>query len=268
MWAFAPNDVWAGSKIMMHFDGTAFTPVTTPAIGFVADFWGFAPDDLYAVSGVSLLHWDGSAWSVIDFADAIDPTDLTAVWGTSGGDLWLGDSLNGQVFHWNGTSWSTGIPQTVEVQDLWGSRAVPLRGRHFGLSQWNGSAWIEIEVDSVASEASGMWGFGTGDVWTASDFGTLAHLGRHGVDGQLPADEPTSRTPHVGVGSGARRRLGGRRRRRESALGRRPLEPESGRDVSLLPVSQQGARLVAGDVWVVGRSSDGTNAGVILHNGP
>ena len=96
LWAFAPDDVWAGSQIILHFDGASFKPVDTPPIGFVADFWGFAPNDLYAVSGPSLLHWDGVSWSVIDFADAIDPSNLTAVWGTSGGDLWLGDVWKGR----------------------------------------------------------------------------------------------------------------------------------------------------------------------------
>src|SRR5205814_7552989 len=76
LWAFAPDDVWAGSQIMLHFDGTSFKPVATPPVGFVADFWGFAPNDLYAVSGNSLLHWDGNAWSIVDFAGAIDPFDL------------------------------------------------------------------------------------------------------------------------------------------------------------------------------------------------
>src|SRR5262252_10638259 len=70
VWAFAPDDVWAGSQIMLHFDGSAFRAVTTPPIGFVADFLGFAPDDLYAVSGAALLHWDGAAWSTVSFGGA------------------------------------------------------------------------------------------------------------------------------------------------------------------------------------------------------
>jgi hypothetical protein len=30
VWAFAPDDVWAGGELMLHFDGAAFTQVATP----------------------------------------------------------------------------------------------------------------------------------------------------------------------------------------------------------------------------------------------
>src|SRR5262245_8718736 len=67
VWAFAPDDVWVGGDVMSHFDGSTFKKVDTPpTIGFVADFMGFAPDDLYAVSGGNLVHWDGAAWSIVD----------------------------------------------------------------------------------------------------------------------------------------------------------------------------------------------------------
>ena len=267
LWAFAPNDVWAGSNIILHFDGIAFTQVTAPPTGFIADFWGFAPDDLYAVSGADLLHWDGVAWSLIDFADAISPTDLTSIWGTSGGDLWLGDSSNGRVFHWDGTVWSTGITQVVSVDDLWGVAGGPVfAGGTFGLSQWNGGTWVDIS-DNVASDATGLWGFGASDVWAASDFGMLAHWDGAAWTDTLPADNPdfydgttslwgTAPDDLWAVGDGGAISHWDGARWSQVQVGTFPYYP------FLNKVHGSSAT----DVWVAGLSSDGRNTGVILHH--
>jgi len=270
LWAFAPNDVWAGGEVMLHFDGTAFTQVTTPATGFVNDFWGLAPTDLYAVAGPELLHWDGAAWSMIDFAGEIDPLELTAVWGTSGADLWLGDSINGYVFHWDGTSWSTGITQTSEVRDLWGVAGGPVfAGGVFGISQWDGAAWVDMEDPDVAPEAAGVWGFGAGDVWAASDFGTLARWdGTTWVD-LRPAGNVDFNDSHNGVWGSAADDvwavgdLGGISHWdgigwTQTMYGALPFFPF----LSKVHGSS------AGDVWVAGRNSDPSNTGLILHYEP
>jgi hypothetical protein len=265
VWAFAPDDVWAGSQIMLHFDGTKFSPVPTPPIGFVADFVGFAPDDLYAVSGQSLLHWDGSAWSVVDFGGAISPTDLQAIWGTSRDDLWLGDSLNGQVHRWNGTKWTTTITQTVAVNDLWGSSDTDvLAGGTFGLSHWTGASWADIG-GATAMQASGLWGFSPTDAWAVGDFGTLAHWNGTTWTDELPASDPNFQQDHASVWGaapddvwavgalGAISHWDGTRWT-QSQVGAFPYFP------FLNKVHGSGP----GDVWAVGLSSDGKNTGVIL----
>jgi hypothetical protein len=276
LWAFAPDDVWAGSQIILHFDGTSFKPVDTPPIGFVADFWGFAPNDLFAVSGASLLHWDGISWAVIDFADAIDPSNLTAVWGTSAGDLWLGDDLNGRVYHWDGTAWSTGITQTVSVADLWGTPGggAVYAGGTFGLSRWGGTDWTDIG-DNAAMEAVGMWGFADDDVWAVSDVGTLAHWTGAGVGAgagwkdTLPADNPDFEdgTKSIwgaapddvwAVGDGGAISHWDGTAWSQVQVGKFPYYPY------LNKVHGSSAN----DVWVVGLSSDGKNTGVILHHTP
>jgi hypothetical protein len=269
LWAFAPNDVWVGGQVMLHFDGSAFSQVQTPRAGYVADFWGLAPDDLYAVSGTSLMHWDGSAWSVIDFGTAIDPTDLAAVWATSRDDLWLGDSLNGRVFHWNGTTWSTGITQTVQVTDLWGVAGGPVYAVGiFGMSRWSGGVWSDIG-DSVADQAAAVWGFAANDVWAVGDFGTLAHWDGTKWTDTVPPNDDRFQDSHQAVWGAASDDVwavgdGGAISHWNGSgwsqiqVGAFPYYPFLGK--------VHGSS--ASDVWVAGRSSDGKNTGVILHHQP
>jgi hypothetical protein len=268
LWAFAPDDVWIGSQIVLHGGASGFAPVATPPIGFVADFWGFAPDDLYAVSGTALLHWDGGAWTTVDFGGAIDPTDLQALWGTSGSDLWLGDSLNGRVFRWNGTAWSTMITQTIAVADLWGSGDSDVFAvGQGGVSHWDGAAWTAIG-GSVVDEADGVWGFGPTDVWAVGTFGALAHFDGSAWTDTVPANDANFDADHVsvwGAAPGDVWAIGGigtishwdGTRWTQTMVGSLPFFP------FLNKVHGSSAT----DVWVGGLSSDGKNSGVILHDG-
>jgi hypothetical protein len=270
VWAFAPDDVWAGSQIVLHFDGTKFAPVSTPPIGFVADFLGLGPDDLYAVSGTSLLHWDGAAWSLVDFGGAISPTDLQAIWGTSRDDLWLGDTLNGAVHHFDGTAWRTTITQTVEVSDLWGAGAggpVYAVGT-FGLSRFGGGAWTSI-ADGTVMQASGLWGFADDDVWAVGDFATLAHWNGSAWTDTFPANDDKFLDSHASVwgaapgdvwavGDGGAISHWDGTRWSQIQVGTFPYYP------FLNKVHGSSAN----DIWAAGLSSDGKNTGVILHHGP
>jgi hypothetical protein len=267
VWSFAPDDVWVGSQIVLHFDGSTWTETPTPSAGFVADFWGFAPNDLYAVSGVTLLHWDGTTWSTV--GAEIAPTDLQSVWGTSDADLWLGDSLNSQVFHWNGTAWSTTIAETIDVEDLWGvpGGAGPVFAcGTFGISRWNGNAWAAASGTVAAGGASGLWGFGAGDVW-AVGAGTLAHWDGAGWNDTSP--DPSSNFIVAA----------------QSVWGAAPDDVWAVGDLGTVD-HWDGARwtqILAGtfpyypmlakvhgssadDVWAVGLSTDGKNSGVVLHH--
>jgi hypothetical protein len=266
VWAFAPDDVWAGGQYMLHFDGTAFTQVTTPQAGWITDFLGFAPDDLYAVAGASLLHWNGATWLNVDFSGTIDPSGLTAIWGTSPDDLWLGDSSNGRVHRWNGTRWTTTVTQVVEVNDIWGSSSsdVYVAGI-FGFSHWNGVTWTEID-DFVVDRSSGLWGSGPDDVWAVSELGTLAHWDGNSWTDTLPLDDDRFQEDHSKVwGSGpddvwAVGSFG--------ALshwdGSRWTQTQYG-EFPYFPYMNAVHGSAADNVWAVGRTSDASVANVILH---
>jgi hypothetical protein len=79
----APNDVWAGTAFVLHWDGNAWSPRETgipadgghgcwtdlifPGSDCAYEFAPYAfgingPNDIWG-SGEALMHWDGSAWS-------------------------------------------------------------------------------------------------------------------------------------------------------------------------------------------------------------
>ncbi|HEY4393025.1 MAG TPA: hypothetical protein VGP64_03135 [Polyangia bacterium] len=270
VWSFGPADVWVGTEGVLHFDGRSWTEIATPTAGLVADFWGFAPDDLYAVSGVTLLRWDGAAWSALDFGGAIAPTDLQSVWGTSDDDLWIGDSLNSRVFHFDGTSWSTTIAETIDVEDLWGVSGGPggplFACGIFGISRFAGGAWSAASGGVAAGGASGLWGFGAADVWAVGS-AALAHW-----DGSAWTD--TSPDPSTNFIVAA-----------ESVWGAAPDDVWAVGDLGSIdhwdgtawsqilegafpyyPTLTKVHGSSVDDVWAVGVSTDGKNSGVVLHH--
>ncbi|HEY6475359.1 MAG TPA: hypothetical protein VI456_02190 [Polyangia bacterium] len=273
VWSFAPDDVWAGSQIVLHFDGATWTEVATPTAGLVADLWGFAPDDLYAVTGVTLLRWNGAAWSAVDFGGAIAPTDLQAVWGTSDDDLWLGDTLDSQVFHWNGTAWSTTVAQTVNVEDLWGVSGAAggpiFAAGTFGISRWNGSAWSSVTGTAVTGGAGALWGFAAGDVWEAGGAGTLAHWDGAGWTDTTPDEATNFIAASQSIWGAAPDDVWA-----VGALGTIDHWDGKGWTQVLVgafpyyPTLNKVHGSSADDVWAVGLSTDGKNSGVILHHTP
>ncbi len=120
VWGAASNDVWAvggtaraagGVPTLIHFDGSAWSSVTVPAltptsVHALFKVWGSSATDVYVVgdSG-AVVHYDGSTWEEV-LVGAED--DLVAVWGTGPDDVTMvGGRSNGIAAHWNGTEWRT-----------------------------------------------------------------------------------------------------------------------------------------------------------------
>jgi hypothetical protein len=49
---------------IQHNDGSAWSPMSSPAVDWLSTIWGSSGSDVFAVgSGGTILHYDGSAWS-------------------------------------------------------------------------------------------------------------------------------------------------------------------------------------------------------------
>lgn len=178
LWVFAEDDVWIGHTSVWHFDGDDWTETPLPITSGVIDFWGFAPDDLWAVGGNNVFHWDGSGWSEVSSDQGDSPDSLYEVWGTGANDMWVANTNNSRIFHWDGQTWTQTTLRFVSAQALWGSSSsdIWLTGvtstYHF-----DGVRWSEYESDNFTDPngAWGIWGFGPNDVWAAGTRDSLTH---------------------------------------------------------------------------------------------
>lgn len=214
--AVSPGDIWAvgswsndnlvNQTLIQHWDGTAWSVVTSPvAAGTSAFLYGAAAlsaNDVWAVGytniGVTaqltlVEHWDGSAWStVISPSPSANRDILWAVSAVSANDVWAaGNSYDGTNFrtlieHWNGTEWSA-VPSAngPSINFLWGIEAVSANdvwalGRSYDgaaypglIERWNGSAWnlVAYPDDQFYNELYDAAALAADDVWA---------VGRHG----------------------------------------------------------------------------------------
>jgi hypothetical protein len=176
IWAFADDDVWLGGSSVWNHDGAVWTEVPLPVANtFIVDFWGFAPDDLWAIGGESVWRWDGGAWAELAPAEGLPFEALTVIWGASPTDVWIANSDNSKVYHHDGTGWTRQTLQFVQAHALWGSASddIWLTGP-FDTYHFDGAGWTVYEPPSFGPEPRGayaMWGAAPDDVWASSSFG-------------------------------------------------------------------------------------------------
>jgi hypothetical protein len=148
--AVSANNVWAvgthsvnGSQVtlILHWNGSTWSVVSSPNDGpFVQELFrvrAISANDVWAVGyhlavfGVdqvyqtTILHYNGSAWSVVPSPDVNQESNyLFSVDGTSGTDAWAvgffdtGFELRTMTQHWDGTAWTiVSSPNASDVID-------------------------------------------------------------------------------------------------------------------------------------------------------
>ena len=193
----SPDDVWAVSLDVEHWDGVAWTQVSSPNPDFLLSVDGVSSDDVWAV-GYSdstdpyIQHWDGSAWNRVSVSgpgtafndlfdiDARSSDDVWAV-GQFGNTFSLGHPL---VLHYDGSQWSTisapdpaahgsGLQGVAAIasDDAW---AVGGRSPALTLTEhWDGVAWTVVKSPNATSQdaltavsaisSRDVWAVGTSD---------------------------------------------------------------------------------------------------------
>ena len=168
------SDVWIfghvgkGVASVSHYDGAVWTPAAVPAIdaALSAAIYVASPTEAWIAHGMSILKWDGSAWSIAHSA----ATELLDIAGSSESDVWA-VGRDGLAVHWDGTSWSettTGVAITLtQVASAGPTRAWAAGGRGGTILEWNGTAWtpkvgLSRESISVLTYADKLWGMTSG----------------------------------------------------------------------------------------------------------
>lgn len=183
--ARATDDAWAvggngpTASWIQHWDGTGWTPVSTPDLGV-----GAVNQSLTSVSAISsssawaggyyttsdsqthafALHWNGSVWSVVPIP-ASGNTYVGSVAAASDTDVWVAGSQDGAIWleHWDGVNWTqqsntiagTAFHQFFRVQatashDIWISGDYYVgdnflsRQKFAAFAHWDGLKWALV----------------------------------------------------------------------------------------------------------------------------
>jgi hypothetical protein len=182
--AAGSGDVWAvDSTDVIHWNGTQWASANAPA-GSYTDLWATAG---FAAAGTTtgIIAWDGTMWQVLgSYAGGA----VTAIRGTSATDVWAADST--KLWHWNGASWTASLTAqinsiaAVAPDDVWisGSVGSPTFGSL--IAHWNGTAWTRY-----ASDLAGLYGSVTADApndaWISED-GNVYHFDGTAFETTLP----------------------------------------------------------------------------------
>ncbi|MCG3131663.1 MAG: hypothetical protein FLDDKLPJ_02468 [Phycisphaerae bacterium] len=121
--AFAPDDVWVSgffnnsADTLIHWDGSDWTVVDSGAPGVFAAFAATGPDDLWASSPMdaTFYHYDGVQWSPAGGLPIPDSQYILRGWGM--------DAL-GTCSVWSVGGWSDGVVQYALAEQLSGGGAV------------------------------------------------------------------------------------------------------------------------------------------------
>lgn len=178
--AVAGNDLWAvgdyndgpykyfARTLSEHWDGSQWVVIPSPnlltggdASNILRAVTAISSDDVWAVgsysdlSGVNektlIIHWDGSAWSVVPSPNPLRVSSLYGIFAISADDIWaVGYESDSQsqagslTVHWDGTEWSA-IPNpgestlrgvtAISTNDVW---AVSESSEFL---HWDGSSW-------------------------------------------------------------------------------------------------------------------------------
>jgi hypothetical protein len=216
--AFGANDLWAvgawyrqnrstPGTLTEHWNGTSWKRVKSPNVtaGYNELYGvdGAAPDDVWAVGYHNIsyygsertmaLHWDGSAWSVVETPNlGTNANLLGGIAAISADDAWAvgyGDDAGGfrgraVALHWNGSAWSMANPSqpgrragfvsvdALASNDVW---AVGSDGEAPLAEHYDGSTWSVVSTPDIDGELYAVEAIAPDDVWAAgeSDDSTL-----------------------------------------------------------------------------------------------
>jgi hypothetical protein len=186
------------------------------------DIWavGYAGSCFSCVGNTLILHWNGTAWSIVPSPNMGGSTNnLYAVGAITANDIWAaGDYFNGSIFqtlllHWNGTAWSivpspnvSGVSNNmwevaaIASNDVW---AVGDAGRTLAL-HWDGIGWSLASTPNPGAGPDLFYGADavtSTDVWAVGTTGSQTLVERYHDPCATPTNTPTATpTPRLLVG--------------------------------------------------------------------
>ena len=202
----APDDVWAGGGFdtadlrfrpqMMHWDGSTWvrSPLPVPRLCFdcgIKSLAAFGPDDVWAAGFLFredggaehafFEHWDGDRWSVVPATQDRGVTDLNAIGGSSGTDVWAVGTrgvYRPLALHYDGTAWSeVPVPRPARAGFTGVYASSPSNALAVGYAHgagfaehWDGASWQPVDVDDPdGSTLYDVDGTSARDAWAVGE---------------------------------------------------------------------------------------------------
>ena len=169
------NDIWGSSAAdvfvvgqdgaIFHYDGAAWTAMTSPTTQNLRAVWGSAANDVFAVGdAATILHYDGVRWTLNSPGDPPGSSgeSVQDVWGSSSSDVFA-VSAN-RIYHFDGLSWNVSLWMGGNV--IWGNAGddVFVGGPSGAIRHYDGHTWTQIET-GIQSDILGAWGSSSNDMY-------------------------------------------------------------------------------------------------------
>jgi hypothetical protein len=165
LWVVTDNDIYAGGAagVLLHYDGSAWALVDPPppTSDVLVGIWADAAGTLYAVGSTGIVLTRGAG-----AWQTISPQPLAPLFGIWGADangvVVVGDA--GTITRYDGASWSPMAANTaLPLRSVWGSSTTNLVAAGNGgvIQRYNGTNW-------QAAESTPITGLTFRGVWTSA----------------------------------------------------------------------------------------------------
>ncbi|MBW2732670.1 MAG: hypothetical protein JRH20_09775 [Deltaproteobacteria bacterium] len=179
LWGTSASNIWAGGQdgALYRYNGVTWSAAHSGTSGTIREFWGSSPTNIWAVGGSTtqtsiVLHYNGSSWREVT-PPSTRTSSLKSIWGTGPSDIWAvgpvvvdGSWANGQIAHYDGSSWSPVALKDGYLNTIWGSGPQDVWARGTSTFHYEGSAWVEVNDGFAGSHKNATWGVSASDWWT------------------------------------------------------------------------------------------------------
>ena len=162
VWTSSPSYVIAvgDSGLVVHYDGTAWTPRTSGTTQHLNAVWGSGSGTAAAIFAVGdggiILSFDGTSWHT-QTSGTTQP--LYGIWGSSPTDVFAVGG-GGTILHYDGNAWSTqSSGSTQALRGIWGNSrsSVYTVGDASTILRYDGTNWAS-QSTGVSIDLRGVWG--------------------------------------------------------------------------------------------------------------
>ena len=170
IWGTSATNIWVGGQngIILHWDGTGWSSVTSPATGRFRGMWGSSATDIWGVTDTpEIVHYNGTDWSSVSQSLTTQP--LFSVFGLNATNVYAASNspAGGQpaILKWDGSAWSmvtrTGIPSGTlnNTRGIVGSATDRLwicNDQNGYIGYWDGTTW-STETSGTPNSFQAIW---------------------------------------------------------------------------------------------------------------